>query len=259
MKICSLLICCFTFCISLKTTAQLQKIKGKVIASDDVEGIHVLNKTALKYTTTTIDGSFEILVRLNDTITISSLKYLIEEVVITKKIISNNTLVIPLTERVNQLNEVVIGTILTGSLESDIRNTNVETPINFYDLNIPGYTGKHKTLYERKLAEATSGAGGIPLFALINAITGRTKKLKEQVQLSRDIKCAEYLKSEYKDVIFEDKNYPSKYQSRFFDFIMYDESFRKICINKTSLDTLNFLQTQFIAFNKILNNSANKN
>ena len=141
----------FTLSTSLYSFSQLQDLKGKVIGSGDVEGIHILNKTALKYTVTDTDGSFTIPVKLNDTLTISGLRYKIKELSITEIDISTKPFLIYLTESVTELDEVTVGKILTGNLGSDIKNQDVETPINFYDLGIPGYTGKQKTLSERKL------------------------------------------------------------------------------------------------------------
>ena len=103
-------------CFSLLVSAQLKTLKGKVISDEDVEDIHVLNKSALKFTTTNNDGTFEILVKVLDTLTISSLKYKLEEIVITKEIYDLGYIQITLKEKINLLDQVVIGRILTGNL-----------------------------------------------------------------------------------------------------------------------------------------------
>ena len=50
-------------------------------------------------------------------------------------------------------------------LPFDIKNNEVERPIDFYDIGIPGYTGKPKTQSERRLHEADAGKM-IPSFGL---------------------------------------------------------------------------------------------
>ncbi|MFT6731403.1 MAG: hypothetical protein ACJA1H_002743, partial [Glaciecola sp.] len=53
---------------SSEISAQTKNIKGKIIASGDVVGIHIINKTASKYTITNDLGEFLISAKLNDTI-----------------------------------------------------------------------------------------------------------------------------------------------------------------------------------------------
>ncbi|SHG59722.1 carboxypeptidase-like regulatory domain-containing protein [Winogradskyella jejuensis] len=247
MKIKILLIWISTVFLCVSVSAQLQNLKGKIINNSEVEGIHILNKTALKYTVTNKDGSFVIPVKTNDTLTFSGVKYKAKEIVITQSIIFTNNLELSLEENVTQLDQVVVGKILTGNIESDLKNQEIEVPINFYDLGIPGYTGKQKTLSERKLAAATSG-GGIPLIAIINVITGRTKELKERVKLDKSIICVERLKSSYKDLIFEEENLSEVLQNRFFNFIMDSEKLDEACNANNVLYPITFLKEELQLF-----------
>ena len=227
------------FCVFV--SAQLKTIKGEIVANDEVEGIHILNKSALKYTVTDTDGSFEILVKAMDTLTISGLKYQLKDVLITEEIINLGHIQIRLEEKVNQLDQVVVGRILTGSLGSDLKNTELKKEINFYDLGIPGYTGKPKTLNERKLAEATSGGGFIPLFPLINAITGRTKRLKKQIELDKKDKCITKLKAAYSDLIFKNEKLSESQILQYFYYCSDDANFTSLCKGKSELTQVAFL------------------
>lgn len=252
-----LIVLCALFFFGL-ARAQLQNLKGKVIATGDVEGIHILNKTALKYTITDADGSFEVLVKVNDTITVSSLKYETKDVRITTAILNTANFVLYLTESITELDEIILGRILTGNLGSDLSNLNAKAPINFYDLGIPGYTGKHKTLSERKLAEATTGGGFIPLFPIINAITGRTKMLKKNIQLDKDIRCMQRLKDQYQDVLFTGEEFSKDFQNQFFNFIMDSETFQDTCAANNALNKVTFLQKELNAFKEIKASSVKK-
>ncbi|WP_188373681.1 carboxypeptidase-like regulatory domain-containing protein [Winogradskyella haliclonae] len=248
MRIRFYLILVSTLCLSVTASAQLIDLKGKVIGSGEVEGIHILNKTALKYIVTDTDGSFVIPVKFNDTLTISGLRYKTKEIVIDKSILAKKGVEIFLTENVTQLDQVIVGKILTGNLGSDIKNQEVETPINFYDLGIPGYTGKPKTLNERKLAEATSGGGLVPLNPIINAITGRTKMLKQRIKLDRKIKCVEQLKAAYQNIIFEGEGFSEELQNRFFNFIMDSEKLQDACNAGNVLTPITFLKEELKLF-----------
>ncbi|MBT8244069.1 MAG: hypothetical protein HKP48_10870 [Winogradskyella sp.] len=239
----------FGICLtsSLVASAQLIELKGKVIGVGRDEGLHILNKTALKYNITDENGYFEIPAKVNDTVVFSGLTYKLKEVVITKTMISKNKMEVYLTENITQLDQVTVGKILTGDIDSDLRNLDIETPINFYDLGILGYTGKPKTLSERKLISATSG-GGIPLVGLINAITGKTKELKERIALDKDINCVEKLKVSYKDLIFEDENLPEELQNRFFNYIIDSENLQKACYSSNVLSSITFLKEELKLF-----------
>ena len=140
--------------------AQRSEIKGKLIASDDVEGIHILNKTASKFTISNDKGEFTIVAKATDTLFISSLVYENKEIIITEEQENSNSIKIKLEEKVSELDKVVVGKILTGSLQSDLENSDAKTEINFYDLGIPGNTKLPLTQNEKKLHDADGGPTG---------------------------------------------------------------------------------------------------
>lgn len=166
--------------------AQTVDLHGQVEASLELEGIHVLNISAEEYTITNDKGAFQVLVSVNDTILVSSVQYIPKKVVVTKAIMASKFLTIQLEDRVNELDEVIVGKTLTGDLGSDIENSDAKPVINFYDVGIPGYTGKPKTQKERRLLEADGGKyiyyygliATINIHKIMNRISGRTKELK---------------------------------------------------------------------------------
>ena len=92
MKKTKLLFSLVTLLLSFLLQAQRQEIKGKLIANDDVEGIHILNKTASKYTVSDDIGLFSIEAKANDTLFISSLIYNNKEIVISKEHENSNSI-----------------------------------------------------------------------------------------------------------------------------------------------------------------------
>lgn len=235
--------CLFVFLLFASiSSAQIVEIKGKVIVADDeIEGIHVINKTASKFTITNYKGEFNIPAKLNDTIVFSALKYKPKEMVVNMEVFTSKTLNVYLTELVNQLDEVIVGKVLSGDLMSDIENSEAKRDINFYDLNIPGYTGRLLTQSERRLNEATTGGGFLPLNPILNAISGRTKMLKNQIKLERLDECLDRIKSELSVIFFESNDLDETFRSDFFYYCSEDLAFSNICRMRNGLTTLEFL------------------
>ncbi|MGC1204848.1 MAG: hypothetical protein WA839_08175 [Flavobacteriaceae bacterium] len=238
-------------------TAQTLEISGKVSSKTDVENIHIINKTAKFFTVTNQTGNFNISGKLNDTIVFSSIQHKLTEVVITEDIILSKTIFVTLEEQINELDEVIVGKILTGDLNSDINNTEGDPPINFYDVGIPGYTGKIATQSERRLHEATSGGGFIPLNPILNAISGRTKMLKEQVKLEEKDNLLHKIKTTLSKDFFIVYNLDERLRADFFYFCEEDPNFNLRCKNKSDIEIFEFLKEKLFEYKENLNSNKN--
>lgn len=232
--------------------AQSVEIHGKISAPDEVEGIHIINKTASRFTISNSYGEFTIPARLNDTLLFSGISYQPKEIVVTKLIIASKQCTVYLEELVNVLDEVVVGKVLTGDLLSDINNSDVKRSINFYDLGIPGYTGKPKTQSERRLYEATSGSGLIPLNPIINAISGRTKLLKAHLKLERSDNCLDKMKADFAESLFSSYELEEDKRAEFFYYCQDDPEFTDLCKRINEMDTFEFLIAKLKDFKEIL-------
>lgn len=256
IKIKKLLVLQFVFFISV-VNAQRKEINGQLEANDEVEGIHILNQTASKYTVSEEDGSFTIVAKASDTLFISSLKYQNKQFIITDSIVNLGYFKVQLTEAINELREVIVGKILTGSLQSDLENSDAETEINFYDLGIPGYKGKPLTQNERKLYDADAGSwgsiglgGSVNFHKLLNTISGRTKKLKEIVALDEEEKCISRLRIEYEAAIFETDTLTDNLKNEYFMFCQEDDGFKALCDENNDLKAIDFLKAKLKAYKK---------
>jgi hypothetical protein len=228
--------------------SQTKDVTGKIVASGDLVGIHIINKTALKYTITDDNGTFVIPAKLNDTILVSGIQYKPKDIIITDIIMQTKAVTINLEDNVNELDEVVVGKVLTGDLLSDIENSDAKRDMNFYDLGIPGYTGPLMTQSERRVYEAQSGGGILPLNPLINWITGRTKKLKEQVKREKRLLAMDEAKAIYTKMLFETESFNEFQQTEFFYFASYDPDFVKFSNTKTEIEMFQFLKEKLKAF-----------
>ncbi|PTM10981.1 MAG: hypothetical protein DA407_02485 [Bacteroidetes bacterium] len=236
--------------------AQSVEIEGQVFGSSDVEGVHVINKTSSRYTTTTASGSFNINAKLNDTIVFSSLQYKLTAVIVTSQNITQKKMAITLEEQVTVLDEVTVGKVLSGDLEFDIKNADLEKPIDFYDVGIPGYTGKPKTQSERRLHEADAGkmipsfglGFSVNFYKLLNTITGRTKMLKERVRLEANEVLIHKIKTELEEEFFMMNPLDENLRIQFFYFCSDDATFEARCKGKSAIEVYEFLDEKYIEF-----------
>lgn len=241
---------CLLMCLSSFAQDQIQ-LKGKVEASGEVEGIHIINKSLLKFSITDSDGSFEIPAKINDTILFSGIRYLVVSKIVDESNIKMGWIV-KLDEKINELDEVVLGNNLTGYLDTDVENSDIKSSVNFYNVGIPGYTGKQKTQSERRLYEATSGSGLVPLNPILNAISGRTKKLKSHISIERKELCAKSLESKFGVLLFEEFPLKTHQKREFMLTLIDDTNFNSMCGIWDDLKNYEFFRETLISFKKAL-------
>ena len=245
--------------------SQSVEINGKIVSEVDVENIHVINKTAQIFTTTNSKGEFKITAKLNDTLVFSSIQHVPKQIAVSNKMITTKTCLIKLDEQINELDEVLVGKILTGDLLSDINNTEGDPPINFYDVGIPGYKGKKATQSERRLAEAGEFkpimllgllGGGLPLNPILNGISGRTKELKERVRLESKANLLRKIKSNLSEGFFSIYELDENLRADFFYFCEESPNFIECCSGKSDIEIWEFLNEKLIQYKNNL--KANK-
>jgi hypothetical protein len=237
--------------------SQTTIVKGQIDASSELEGIHILNISAEEYTVTNRNGGFEIATKINDTILVSSVQYIPKTVVVTQSIISSGFITIKLEDRVNELDEVIVGKVLTGDLMSDIENSDAKPDINFYDVGIPGYTGKPLTQKERRLREADGGkfvyyyglVATINIHKILNRISGRTKKLKRILRLEEQDTCMEKAISELSNELFGHIELETELKIEFFYYASEDPKFLEVCNLNSDIKLFEFLIDKLLAFN----------
>jgi hypothetical protein len=226
-------------------SGQEVEIIGKVISDDNVENVHVLNKTSKHFTITNSEGKFKMNVKLKDTLTFISLQHIQKKVIINQGIIETKKLTVLLQERINELNEVVLGKILTGDLGSDVKTFEEEPQLNFYDVGIPGYKGKPKTQSERRLNEATTGAGIVPLNPILNAISGRTKMLKKRIKLEAVDELLDRIISTLAEDFLSLYPLEPERQMDFFYFCSEDINFQTRCKDKSDVEIFEYLKEKY--------------
>ena len=246
--------------------AQTTEISGSVVGVGDVQNIHVINKSLNKFTTTNKLGGFTIEVRVSDTLIFSSIRYKLKAIQVKQEHIDEKRITVLLEENVNELDQVIVGKVLTGQLDSDVNNTENDRDINFYDVGIPGYKGKPKAQSERRLHEADAGemvqiglGFGLNLNKLLNKVTGRTKMLKERVRKESNTQLLNKVKDELADDFF--RTYPLEEELRtdFFYFCSDDPDFEVKCKGKSNIEIFEFLTEKIIQYRANLKGVEKKN
>ena len=243
------------FVFSTIIHAQTRELTGIVKANGNVEGIHVINKTAFRYATTNQKGEFTIKGKLSDSLYFSSIQYTPKFVVISAEMINQNFIEVYLSDAITQLDEVTVGKILTGDLGSDINNSDANRPLDFYDLGIPGYTGVRKTQSQRRVYEADNGKYvllGIPPIInfnkILNKITGRTKKLKRIAKFEKDKDILTHIKEVVGPELFKQEDLNEELHPQFYFFCTDDENYQARCYNRSDVEILQYLQEKLIEF-----------
>lgn len=223
-----------------------RELEGKVYSEDgDVAATHVLNTTTERAAITDLNGYFKITVALNDTIVFSAVQYKRKEIVITQSILDSKFINVPLENTLTELDEVVVMPYnLTGDMSRDADRLGKERIITASTLGLPNAYVKPLTKAERQLYAATANPY-MSFDPLINAITGRTKYLKNQVKREKAYSRTERVKAFYHDsLIVADLKIPQEKIDDFMYFCEIDSSFQ------TTVDTHDRLKIWEFMVNK---------
>ena len=166
-----------TFCTWSQTSNE-KILHGKIVAdSASVAGIDVVNLGNEKVTVTNNKGEFSILAKVDDILVFSSMTLEMKRMLVDEDDLKSETITIYMTPKINELNEVIVKKNLG---------------INALSMGIVQKKPKHYTPAERKLKTAGDFkpidllgilGGSLPVDPIINAINGRTKRLKNQIKI----------------------------------------------------------------------------
>ncbi|WP_419212356.1 hypothetical protein ACNR9Q_16685 [Maribacter sp. X9] len=179
----------FLFFSSVTVVAQTRvskKIEGRVFSDDgDVAATHVLNLSTKRATITDTNGFFTIEANLLDTLEFSAVQYKKKIVVVSAELLESKSISVPLQDALTELDEVTVTPYnLSGDLTKDLTTLALDPVVTASTLGLPNAYVHMPTKAERELKAAT----GNPIMSfdpLINALTGRTKMLKQRVERNK--------------------------------------------------------------------------
>ncbi|MEP0131356.1 MAG: carboxypeptidase-like regulatory domain-containing protein [Eudoraea sp.] len=213
------------FLVVINASAQsiFSKLEGKVTnVNKGIADVHVMNTSANRATITDAEGLFSISAKLNDTILFSAVQYKRMTLVVSRAMLESRSIIVPMEEFINELDEVVVRPYnLSGDLSRDMNSLNSEKVYVASTLGLPNAYVKPITQAERKLNEATTGGGLVPLNPIINAISGRTKYLKKVLASQEKYARTNRVRDYYADSLFV--KYLKIPESKIEDFMYFCE------------------------------------
>jgi hypothetical protein len=233
-----ILLLSFTTLLFSQSVFSQTLLKGKVISdASNLEEIYVINLSTNVKTMTDSNGLFSIEAKPNQVLVFSGFK--IERKVLNLKPIDflNNLITVKIYPKVTQLEEVVIKNypqITAASLGIISKNVKIYTPA------------------ERKLMGESSGIG---ITQLINAINGRTKELKKNVEVEKKEKLLDRLSTLFEEDFYTKKlKIPSEYIKGFQIFAIDDKKL-VASLNKNETRIIPLLLTELSSkYNDLLRN-----
>ena len=231
-------------------TADEKLIHGKImVESGQVAGVTIINLVNEKNAISDSNGEFYILAKANDLLVFSSvnLEYhrrQIEEEDLKKEVIS-----IKMISKVTELDEVIV---------------NNYPQINAVALGISPKGIKKYTPAERRLKTAGDFkpihllgllGGSLAVDPSLNAISGRTKMLKKELEVEKKERLLLVFGSLFDDKYFSNTlKIPVDYIKGFQYYCIEDPKFREILNTKNKIKIKPLIVPLAVKFNKIINN-----
>ena len=177
----------YSFIIQISFSQTEKLISGAAICDKTaVSGIEITNLVSEKSTVSDHNGRFSIAAKAEDMLVFTSINYEYKRKFLEQTDIDSNNLVINLTKKIEQLDEVIVE-----------KNNQFDA----VKLGILDKPAKEYSPAERRLNEARAGI----VTPLINLISGRTKNLKNQLQVERNEKLFQKISYLYKDEYYTQK------------------------------------------------------
>ena len=205
--------------------AQKSELKGKVMSSiKDLEGITVTNLRSNYSTLTESGGYFTIRVLLNDTLQFSALQFKDRKVVVKASDLTSDLFFVNLELMSYDLKEVVV---------------DQQRGINAVSMGILAVPAKKYSAAERKLHEATTGGGIVPLNPILNAISGRTNLLKKEIEVEKKEYTIRKLNEWFESSFYTERfKIPTAYIEGFQYFLADDPQFESAVRSKNKTLTV---------------------
>lgn len=238
----------FILFISIGYSQEEQRslLRGKVMyRSSNVQNENVINVNTEMGVITNANGEFAINVKVGDELTFMALNYEIKRVLITPEILQNNRLVVEVTEKVTELDEVVVGPENEAAF---IKLKNEE--FKAFDYGIDETTRVENIA----LSQADRGMqNGLNFINIFKAIRKGLSNDESEADATPKLKLSDVLRQVYDDEFFvKDLQLP---QDKINEFLFYCDSHmsEQSLLKKTNeFQLIDFLVNESKAFKMTL-------
>ena len=252
MKIFTLL-----FLIILSTTNGFcQKVArvmvgGQIIVpmGDDPSGIVIYNKTSLRGTITSMEGTFDLAVARNDEVVIQSLQFAPITVMVDQGIVDSKQINVTLRETVNVLDEIVVTPYdLTGDIIADVNRVRVIEPVPFTskDLRIEDSQYDQYSPAENSALDNERWRYGLNFVNIFKAVFN-IKKNDANIQKSAEEELAQLYSNQF---FQENLNIKKESIGAYMDYVSANGLDKEMLENGNELNLIQFLIEKRDAFQK---------
>lgn len=203
-------------------------LQGKITnEGHPVEKVNIANETTGKSTVSDFQGHFNIAAKKDDVLIFSAVNLETKRITVNQLHLTQKELLVKMNTSILPLEEVKV---------------NENSGITAENLRIIPRGQKKYTPAERRLHEATTGSGIVPLNPILNAISGRTKMLKKELRVEKKERLLLQLDGWFEDDFYENTlKISENYVRGFHHFVIEDTDFVR------ALKAKNKTLTKFLA------------
>ena len=212
-------------------------LKGNVTSPEgELENVHIRNVTSRQIGISDGNGGFRMSAAVGDTLLFTHISMLDLVKIITREEVKSEVVSVLMQPRDQELDEVILEDY---------------SGINAVSLGIISEKKEIPTTYERRLQTAGDFkwyhlfgllAGSFELDPLLNAINGRTKEMKRNIIIEKQIQHIEFLTDNYMDYMRENFEAPEGEIQKFLDYLVEQQSLQP-AIDAGNADGLKFYLT----------------
>jgi hypothetical protein len=206
-------------------------LKGKIMAkTSDLEGVSVINISSGVSISSEAGGYFTIKAKVNDTLQFTAVQFVAKKIVLKDQDFKSDLFFVNLE--------------LTSY---ELREVKVNKDIDAVTMGILSKPAKKYSPAERKLHEATTGGGIVPLNPILNAISGRTNMLKKEVEVEKKEYVIRKLNDWFEDDYYYEKHKIPKNYIEGFKYFLADDSEFMIAVKSKNKTYVKFLMGESAA------------
>jgi len=227
-------------------------LHGKIVVKDATpQSVHIINLMNEKETVSDSKGAFVIEAKPDDLLVFSANHLDYMRKIIETSDYNSPVLMIEMTSKINELDEV------------EVKNY---SHLNAENLGITNGV-KTYTPAERRLQTAGDFkpihllsilGGSMPFDPVLNAINGRTKRLKEEIKIEKKEMYLSKLEAMYREDFYTEKlKIDADYVDGFKYYVLENDAFIAV-LNKSNETQISFLMSQLsVEYNNLVSNEKN--
>lgn len=207
-------------------------IQGRLISEDSlgIDRVNILNLSKTKGTTTNIQGEFEIVINIGDTLLFSAIQFKNREWVVTDSIVKSGFILCVLELDDITLQDIVLTDFSMFDTNQSGGEIDMSLPFNTIPV-VKSYTTR-RALYLQ---------GGI-ISSIVNRLNGNIKRNKAIMAYEKQRNLVEKTRGIFEDVFYENLGIPKNEIYLFIDFYMPEAQTKRLLIPDFKYELIQHIQ-----------------